>query len=351
MLPTGTRKPRATIVDIARLAGVSKSTVSLVLKGSALVKAETRERVLGAMGQLGYVYNRGAANLRMARSNIVGMVISDLVNPFFAELAVGIEEAIYTAGYVPLLANTGEDAERQDKVLRSMSEQGVAGIVISPTDRSRASTLTEINRSGVPIVTTMRRLEESGLPYVGQDNFEGERQAVDYLIGLGHSRIAFLGGHETMATQRERVAGYRAALADHAIAFDPALVAEGYPNRAGGIEAVRVALALPDPPTAAVCFNDMVAVGAIRELSRRGFKVGRDFSIVGFDDISEAEHNAPPLTTITGETKQLGAQAAGFLLDLIAGGPVPATPVIGATRLIVRESCSKPLGQRARVRA
>ncbi|MBV9635447.1 MAG: LacI family DNA-binding transcriptional regulator [Methylobacteriaceae bacterium] len=345
------RKSRATIIDIARLAGVSKSTVSLVLKNSTLVKAETRERVLGAMQALGYVYNRGAANLRLARSNIVGMVISDLMNPFFTELAVSIEEALYRAGYVPLLANTGEDPERQTRVLQSIFEQGVAGIVISPSNRSDVATLLDIARAGLPIVTVTRRLAESGLPYVGQDNTAGERIAVEHLIGLGHRRIGFLGGYATMATQRERVAGYKEALSAHGIVFEPILIAESPPTRSGGGVAVKTMIDLPDPPTAAVCFNDMVAVGAIRELSRQGIRAGRDFSIVGFDDIAEAAHNAPPLTTVTGETRQLGAEAAHVLLDLIAGAPAPAAPVIGPTRLIVRESSGAPAGERTRLRA
>jgi LacI family transcriptional regulator len=345
------RRSRATIIDIARLAGVSKSTVSLVLKQSRLVREETRVRVQAAMEALGYVYNRSAANLRKAQPNIVGMVISDLMNPFFTELAVGIEDALDRAGYIPLLANTGEDAERQTRVLQSIAEQGVAGIIISPTDRSDPATLIDIARTGVPIVTTMRRLEESGLPYVGQDNYAGELTAVEYLISLGHRRIAFLGGYGTMATQRERVSGYRAALAAHAIVFDPALVCEGYPNRDGGSAAVAAALALPHPPTAAVCFNDMAAIGAIREVARRGLRVGRDFSIVGFDDIAEAQHTAPPLTTVTAETKRLGGKAAGFLLDLIAGAPVPAAPVLGETRLIIRETCAAPVGRKQKVPA
>jgi LacI family transcriptional regulator len=344
------RRARATIVDIARLAGVSKSTVSLVLKNSPAVKAETRERVSAAMSALGYVYNRGAANLRMARSNIVGMVMSDLMNPFFAELAVGIEEALYRAGYVPLLANTGEDPERQTRVLQSMCEQGVGGIIISPTDRSDPTTLIDVQRTGTPIVTVTRHVAESGLPYVGQDNVAGEFAAVDYLIGLGHRRIGFLGGHATMATQRERVAGYQAALANHRLPFDPALVCESAPTRAGGSEAAKLALALADPPTAVVCFNDIVAFGVIRELSRRGVRVGRDMSVVGFDDIAEAEHNAPPLTTIRADTKGIGAQAARALLDLIGGAPPSAHPLI-RTELILRESCGEPVRLRERMKA
>lgn len=351
MISTSIRRTRATIIDIARLAGVSKSTVSLVLKRSDLVKPDTRDRVNEAMRTLGYVYNRGAANLRMARSNVVGMVISDLMNPFFAELAVGLEDAFYKAGFIPVLANTDEDAGRQDRVLQTMREQGVAGLVISPALGSDAAALTEFAQNGAPVVTTMRRMEESGLPYVGPDNEAGTHHAVDYLLGLGHRRIAFFGGFASMATQRERVAGYAAGLADAGLTFDPTLVFETMPTRAGGAEAMQRALAMPVPPTAAVSYNDIVAIGAIGALARLGRRAGADFSVVGFDDIPDAVHNAPPLTTVTAHTRHLGAVAADLLLAIIAGAEPAETNVIGKTELVLRESCAEPARERPRMLA
>jgi LacI family transcriptional regulator len=340
MSSTSAARPRATIIDIAKAAGVSKSTVSLVLKRSGLVKPDTRDRVTEAMRALGYVYNRGAANLRMARSNVVGMVISDLMNPFFAELAVGLEDAFYKAGYVPVLANTDEDAGRQARVLQTLREQGVAGMVISPALGTDPATLREFAQGGVPAVTTMRRVAESGLPYVGPDNHAGAHASVAYLLDLGHRRVAFFGGFGSMATQRERVSGYAAGLAAAGIPFDPALVFETRPTRAGGAEAVDRAFALPCPPTAATCYNDIVAIGAIAALARRGKRAGPDFSVIGFDDIVEAEHNAPPLTTVTAHTRRMGAAAADLLLAIISGAAPAETNVIGEVRLVVRESCA-----------
>ncbi len=246
---TGIDRP-TTIVDIARAAGVSKSTVSLVLKGSSLVKAETRERVEEVIQRFGYVYNRGAANLRTATSSFVGMIISDLTNPFFAELAVGIEEALYQLGFVPILANTNEDLERQTHVLRSMREHGVAGIIMSPARGTDAWTLANLPARSMPMVITMRRILGSPLPYVGPDNQTGARKAVEHLIGLGHRRIAFMGGYASMTTQQERLSGWRDALAGAGLPFDDGLIFESMPTREGGKRAMEAALAAPKPPTA-----------------------------------------------------------------------------------------------------
>jgi LacI family transcriptional regulator len=342
---TGSGRP-TTIVDIARAAGVSKSTVSLVLKGSNLVKPETRARVEDVIERFGYVYNRGAANLRTASSSFVGMVISDLTNPFFCELAVGIEEGLYQLGFVPILANTNEDTERQAQVLRSMREHGVGGIIMSPARGTDAWMLANLYSRTMPMVITMRRIIGSPLPYVGPDNQAGARRAVEHLIGLGHRRIGFLGGYSTMTTQQERIAGWRDAILGASLPFDEGLVFESMPTRDGGRRAIEAALASPAPPTAVICYNDIVAMGATRALSTRGLKPGRDMAVVGFDDIDEAEHNAPPLTTVSAETRLMGARCAESLIGLIHGGDPSTMGFTGPTRLVVRESCGAPLAVR-----
>ncbi|MFO1149991.1 MAG: LacI family DNA-binding transcriptional regulator [Alsobacter sp.] len=332
-----------TIVDIARAAGVSKSTVSLVLKGSHLVKPETRERVEHVIQQFGYVYNRGAANLRTATSHFVGMVISDLTNPFFAELAVGIEDALYKLGFVPILANTNEDLQRQQHVLRSLREHGVAGIIMSPARGTDAVSLAQSPGRAIPTVLTMRRVLGSPLPYVGPDNRAGSRKGVAHLVEMGHRRIAFLGGDHTMTTMHERLEGYRDALMEAGIAFDPDLVFETNPTREGGRQGIERALAAARPPTAFSCYNDIVAMGAARALATRGIRVGEEIAVVGFDDIAEAEHNAPPLTTVNADTRIMGARAAQSLLALIQGGDPAGLSFTGGTRLVIRES-SRPAG-------
>jgi LacI family transcriptional regulator len=342
----GERGGRVTIIDVARRAGVSKSTVSLVLSGSQLVAPKTSERVRRAMQALGYVYHRGAASLRAASSDFVGMVISDLNNPFFAELAAGIEDALYHLGFTPILANTDEDAARQAQVLRSLREHSVAGIIMSPARGSDAWTVAQQWPDSIPAVITMRRMVGSPLPYIAPDNVNGARQAVEHLLALGHRRIGFLGGDASITTQQERVSGWREALNAGGVAADSTLVIESAPTRAGGRLAIEQALSLARPPTAVLCYNDIVAIGATRELNVRGVRPGRDFGVVGFDDIAEAEYNAPPLTTINADTREMGRRCADSLLGLIRHEDPAGLSYAGEGRLVVRESCGAPFKTR-----
>src|SRR5690349_7879295 len=207
------RKTRAvTILDIAKSAGVSKSTVSLVLKKSPLVREETRQRVAGAMNTLGYVYNRGAASLRRARSSIVGMVINDLANPFFAELAIGIERALQNSGFIPFIANTAESIVRQAEVVRSMREHGAAGLILCPALDTDAREVESLMSPGVPLILAIRRILGARASTVVSDNTAGAARATRHLIELGHRRIAYVGGVERMVVRQDRVAGYRQAM-------------------------------------------------------------------------------------------------------------------------------------------
>jgi LacI family transcriptional regulator len=333
------RGERVTIVDVARRAGVSKSTVSLVLAGSGLVAEPTRERVTRAMRALGYVYHRGAASLRAASSDFVGMIISDLTNPFFAELAVGIEDALYKLGFTPILANTNENPERQAQVLRSLREHNVAGIIMSPARGSDAWTLAQQWPQSIPAVITMRRMIGSPLPYIGPDNRKGARQSVEHLLRLGHRRIAYLGGDGSMTTQQERVGGWRDALNGAGIAADESLVIESAPTRAGGRQAIERALQSANPPSAVVCYNDIVAMGATRALTERGVAPGRDLAVVGGERQADPPHHPPP--------REMGKRSAESLLGLIRHEDPASLSFAGAARLVVRESCGA--GLRARV--
>ena len=163
----------------------------------------------------------------------------------------------------------------------------------------------------------MRRMIGSPLPYVGPDNCKGAREAVEHLLGLGRRRIGFLGGDATMTTQQERVSGWRDALTPPVSPRTVRSSSNRLPTRAGGRIAIERALSLPRPPTAVLCYNDIVAIGATRELNVRGIQTGRDFAVVGFDDIAEAEYNAPPLTTINADTREMGRRCAEVLLGLI----------------------------------
>ncbi|SDF01519.1 LacI family DNA-binding transcriptional regulator [Limimaricola pyoseonensis] len=336
---------RITILDVAREAGVSKSTVSLVLRGSSLVNAETRDRVEAAAERIGYVYNRGAAALRSATSSFVALVIPDLVNPFFAQLAVAVEEALSARGFVPLLANTNDSPNRQRDLMRSMREHGAAGVMISPAQGTPPEDLAGL---GLPIVTMMRRpasAPDPALPYVGPDNADGARRIAAHLHGLGHRRLAFLGGTTGMSTQHERLSGLRAGLAAAGLDPDRAVtVHDALPSRSGGHAAALEVLAAAregDRPTAFVGYNDIVAFGAGGALRAQGLRIGRDIALTGFDNVAETAHHAPPLTTVDVRIDDLGRAAAAALLARIGGEAVPPETIL-PTRLVVRESCGAP---------
>ena len=330
---------RITVTDLARAAGVSRSTVSLVLRNSPLVKRETGRRVEEAIDHLGYVYNRSAANLRRQSSDIVAMVINDLTNPFFAELAVGLEEALQAAGYVSLMANTGEDPLRQRRVMETMREHGAAGFILCPAMGTEAGQGAAMADWNAPVIQVMRRLPGARLGAVVPDNALGARMATERLLSLGHRRIAFLGGSDATVVTAERVGGYRTALGAAAIAEDPVLIVPSPLNRGGGVEALRTVLALDRPPTAALCFSDVVAFGVLDALNEAGRTVGSDFSVIGFDDVTGARHTLPPLTTVAVYPRELGRRSATALLRRIANPSEPPEEEILAPSLVVRGTC------------
>ncbi|OQP86759.1 LacI family transcriptional regulator [Rhizobium rhizosphaerae] len=335
---------RVTVVDIAKAAGVSKSTVSLVLQGSPLVNEATRAKVTAVMRELGYVYNRGAANLRQsgANSKIIGVVVNDLTNGFFAELAVGVDMVVQSAGFVQFLANTSENLDRQREVIASMREHGISGLIVSPARGTKASDLKPLVAAGIPVVVAVRQVPGAKVSSIVSDNHDGLFAAVRHLVALGHRRIAFLGGFRDTAVFMERLQGYRDAMAGCDLTPDEALVIDAGPSRAGGFDAIGRALALADPPTAAVCFNDAVAFGACDGLRAAGIEPGKDFALIGFDDVIEAKTAVPALTTISVDPQGMGRRAAQLLLKQISAGKPEAEAIVASVRLVVRESCGAP---------
>ena len=332
------RDGRVTIVDVARRAGVSKSTVSLVLGGSSLVAETTRARVAEAMSQLGYIYHRGAATLRGARSGVLGMVINDLSNPFFVEMAIGAEDACQGGAFIPFLAHSVENPSRQAQVIRSMREHGAAGLLLSPAIGTSLAELKPLV-ADFPVVQVMRRVSGLKASLVAPENRDGARKATQHLIALGHKSIAFVGGFSSMGVREERLAGYRDALIAADLAFDAARVFETMPSYAGGGQAAASQLNLPAPPTAALCFNDAVAIGLIRSLSALGVAVGRDFAVCGFDDIDEARYTFPALTSVAVDARSLGARAAQLLMRQIDSGDFAPQSILTPTTLMIRASC------------
>jgi len=331
---------KVTVIEIAHAAGVSKSTVSLVLQGSPLVNEATRAKVNQAIRELGYVYNRGAANLRQsnAKSKIIGIVVNDLTNSFFAELAVGVDMVVQSAGYVQFLSNSGESADRQREVIASMREHGISGLIVSPARGTDAADLKPLIAAGIPVVVVVRNVPGAKVSSLMSDNHAGAFASVEHLAGLGHRRIAFLGGFPDTTVFAERMQGYRDALVKSGLAADESLVVGSAPSRAGGVDAVTRALQLANPPTAAVCFNDAVAFGVCDGLRARRREPGADFAVVGFDDVIEAKTAVPALTTVSVDPQGMGRRAAQLLLKQISAGKPEPEALTGSVRLVVRAS-------------
>lgn len=336
--PSPPQRRRVTVADIASAAGVSRATVSLVLGGSPLVGAATRARVEAEIRRQGYVYNRGAANLRRKASTSVALVINDLSNPFFAEFAAGVDEALADVGHVMLLASTGESVERQRAVLASLVEHGPAGVILSPAEGSRAQDVRAVVGLHTPVLVFNREVEGGDWDFLGTDNAEGARQATAHLLAQGHRRIAFFGGHAGSSSCRQRRSGYLQALREAGIEPEPRWLVECTATRLQAAASTG-ALFVRDPaPTAAVAYNDAVALGLMLGLAARGILPGHDFAVTGFDDIPEAAASVPTLSTVATEPRARGRQAATLLLERVRAPETPPRTLIAPVQLVARAS-------------
>lgn len=326
---------RPTIHDVARRAGVSKSTVSLVLRGSPAVAAGTVARVRAAIGEAGYVYNRAAANLRLASASLIGVVINDLRNPFFTEFATALQMALAARGYAAVLANTGEDPAVQAQVVTAMIEHGVAGLVVSPAYGSEAS-FAALARAGVPAMQVLRRVGDTGrFPFAAPDYAAGGRLATEHLLARGARQVAFVGGPEGRAVTQERMAGYLEVLAREG---RTPLPLPGQGTRAfGRVMAARLAQEHPEVD-AVLCFNDLVALGLLSGCARIGRPVGQGLRVVGFDDIEECADAWPALSSVRCGIAGFGEDIAATLLGWIEAGEVPPPERRSPVELVVRAS-------------
>ena len=329
---------RITLKDIARSAGVSRATVSLVLRNNPLVAAPTRERVQSSINSLGYVYDRAAANLRARITHTVGLVVCEITNPFYAELTAGIDDALDRAGWVSFLANTAESPARQDRFVERMCEHRVDGLLLCPAEGTKVDLIERLQRFRLPVVQVLRRLGRSDNDHVGADFRLGMRLAVEHAIRLGHRRIAFVGGGRHASPARDRASAYRETLTRYGLPIGP--IIDCLPTREDGERAVeRLLEGGRDSPTAIICHNDLCAIGVIVGLSDRELVAGKDRAVIGFDNIPEAAHSRPGLTTIDIGARQIGEEAANLLLRRIKSPGGAPESVILPPRLIIRSSC------------
>lgn len=332
------KKQRVTLQQVAKHAGVSTATASLVVRNNPRISDKTREKVIQSIKELGYVYDRVAANLRSQSSNTVGVIITDISNKFFSEFLVGVNETLEQFGYTVLLGTTFDSLEKQDHLISTMLEHRVGGLILCPVSESKQETVNILNQLSIPTVLSVRELPEVKSDYVGIDYTEGTFMAINHLIKKGHKRISFLGGIQTSSTWIERMEGYRLAHHKAELNIDETLVVDSTPTREGGLDAVLEVLRNPDPPTAIFCFNDLVAFGVMQGLRMKGFNPGQDIDIVGFDNIPETEIYHPPLTTVSSFPRLTGSEAANLLYQQMSNDIHDQQRLILLPELVVRES-------------
>ncbi|MEU5722430.1 LacI family DNA-binding transcriptional regulator [Micromonospora sp. NPDC047738] len=334
----------ANIKEVARHAGVSLGTVSNVLNRPDTVAPATRQRVLDAITELGYVRNDSARQLRAGHSRTVAIVVLDVANPFFTDVVRGAEQVVEEAGAMLVVCNSGEDSARERRHLELLEEQRVRGVLITPVGHGPQPNLDKLIDRGIPVVLVDRGSGRASRCSVAVDDVLGGRLAMDHLLDQGHRRIAYLGGPFSIAQVAERHAGAAAALEERGGA-ELRVATTTNLTVAAGRRAAEDLLALParQRPTAVFCANDLIALGVLQEVTERGLRVPADVAIVGYDDIEFAGAAAVPLSSVRQPREQLGRTAAQLLLEEARSGETHRhRHVVFQPELVVRRSSEQP---------
>lgn len=337
-----------TIRDVASHAGVSPMTISRVVNESPSVSAETRQRVLASIDELGYVPNQVARGLSRSRTGAFGVVVPDLANPFFTLVLRGVEDVAWRSGYHVILCNTRADLERERQYLEDMVAFQVEGVLIVPVgDRSRPH-MRRLARAKLPFVLIDRSISGFSGDVVQGDSVAGARTLVEHLIGLRHHRIGMISESDDVSTARDRKRGYREALVAAGCEFDEELVRQ---SSATDPQAARQAaeqlLSMPKPPTAIFAVNNIAVLGVVEAARERGLKIPGDLAVVCFDDVEHAARLCPFLTVMAQPAETFGTVATQLLLDRVTGRiDKEHRTVVLPPSLIIRKSCgySDPSG-------
>jgi LacI family transcriptional regulator len=307
-----------TIRDVAAHAGVSLGTASRVLSGNPATSPEARARVSDAVALLGYRPNAQARSLRLTRTHVIGLLVSDVRNPFFADVAHAAEQAALGADYVTLLGNANEDVDQQDRYIETFLNQRVDGVVLAPQGRGSGS-LQSLVDSQMPVVFVDRTVEGFGVPSVTTDSRTGMSQAVAHLAAAGHERVGFIGGPQTISTGRQRYDAFIDTLPDHGLELDEALITFGDFQEESGIRATEELLSGPSRPTAVIAADNLMALGALAAIRSRGLRIGSDIEVIAFDDIEWLAHYDPPIPVIAQDADAVGRRAVELLMRVING--------------------------------
>lgn len=328
-----------TIRDVAQAAGVSVATASRVLSGHPSTSVRSRDKVHGAAASLGFTANAQARALRTTHTNTVGVLISDIRNPFFAEITHQIEKTLHPQGIVTLLCNADESTSQQDLSLRLLLSRRVDGIIVAPQGDGSGS-LREVLLSGVPTVFVDRTIPDTDVPAITSDNESGIREAVWHLKDKGHRRVAYIAGPQETSTGRERLAAFTAAVTDAELETDPDWIVIGDFKYDSGVAGTRQLLKLRDRPTALICADTLMTMGAIEECGTQGISVGQELSVIGYDDNHQARLHRPALSVIAHDPGEMGRLAASAMKSLL-DGDTPESVVL-PSQLIMRQSVSRP---------
>lgn len=339
--PTTLRKANlVTLTQLAQQLELSASTISRALTRPEMVAPATLEKVLSAVEAAGYRPNAIARSLREGVTRTIGLLVSDIQNPFYSSVTKAIERVAAANGYSTIICNADEDPANEEAALKLLADLKVSGIIHGSSGSSQES-LSKLRQSGIPIIDIDRATELEDADTVLVDNFRGSREAAEYLIDLGHRRIATIAGPVKLTTGRDRLEGYKAALRGAGVEVPTQYVEHGdFREESGRLAAERL-LALPDSPTALFVANNEMMAGALATCRSYDVRIPEDLSLISFDDVRWARYVDPPLTVIAQPTELIGEVAATLLFERLAGRTELVSRVL-ETRLIKRGSCAAP---------
>lgn len=330
------KQRKVTLGEVAQVAGVSRATVSLVVRKSPLVADHTRQKVERVLADLDYVHDIGAARLRNNSSRTIGVIVPNLVNSFFTEFLSGVEQMMSEDDRVVLLANSDDDLTRQSQILQRFRGHGVDGVILCPAEGTDPQLPMRMRQWGLPLVQSLREVGDNVTDYAGADYIKGVQLAVGHLVEHGHRQIAFLSVSARTSARVERLEGFSRAIAGTE-AQDAGIV-EAELSWEGAAQSAAKVLALRGTPSAVLCFNDVLAAGLMLGLRRAGREPGRDIAVVGLDDLPLAELTFPPMTSVAMCPERIGAAAARLLARRLESPDAPVERSVVAPSLMIRES-------------
>jgi DNA-binding LacI/PurR family transcriptional regulator len=328
------------VKEIAKAAGVSTATVSRVLNGSDKVKESTAKRVMQVVEDMNYRMDHVARRMKVKQTDslVIGLVITDIDNPFFSSVAKGVEDVASKNKLVTMICNTNENPEKERFFLNAMLSEKVSGAIIVPT-KGNLDFFQDLVEDGFPMVMVDRKPKNLKIDSVSLNNQKGSYDAVKKLIDNGHRRIGFVAGIKGLSNTEERLTGYYQALDEAKIETDDDLVFYGDYIEKGGRKAIIEFMSLKHPPTAIFSSNNLMTLGCIKEIYKRKLSIPKDIAIIGFDDSTWAEALIPPLTTVKQPGYELGVNAAELLIKRLKNGEANSIDVVLNPELVVRESC------------